>query len=351
MLSIPRRFPSSPLRTLTQSRAYSTPEPAKIPIKLVAELRKQATVSLTKAREALTASNGSLEGALEWLQKDLVATGTAKAAKVSSRATNEGLISLSVLSPGGGLSTAGGVRAAMVELNCETDFVGRNEIFARLAMDLAHTAAYISEAKQPGQVRFTDLSLEELYDAPLLSHSDPGSAPLGTVSSAIRDTIVKVGENINLRRARTIVEDAASPTPTATTQSSLRIGSYVHGAMHSMTCGRVASLALLNLRSQNLAKLIRNEAFRNNLGQLERSLARQIVGFDTQSIKARPENTSEDQALYSQPFITLAGEFNGLPVEEALKKWSISEGAIEEGEEGGVEVIDFTKWSVGEPTD
>ncbi|KAF8971695.1 hypothetical protein BDZ97DRAFT_1784640 [Flammula alnicola] len=338
--------PSLSLRSFLQcSYTTGTPPPAhKVPLALVAELRKQTQVSISKAREALTHSSGSIPGALEWLQQDLIATGTAKAAKVSSRATHEGLVSVSVLSHGAGLNTAGGVRAAMVELNCETDFV-EGTSYSQGWPWTSRTPLRSSLSEGKGTGAFADLSLDELHDAPLLSHSDPGSAPAGTVSTAIRDTIVKVGENISLRRARAIVEDAPlSPT----THSALRLGSYVHGTLHSLACGRVASLALLNLRSPNLATLIRNETFRTDLGVLERSLARQIVGFDTLSIKSMPENTAEEQALYTQPFITLAGEFNGLPVEEALRKWSVSHGLVEGEEEGGVEVLDFLKWTVGE---
>ncbi|KAF9486456.1 hypothetical protein BDN70DRAFT_870001 [Pholiota conissans] len=332
--------PSAAARSLLSS-AYSTASPQKIPLALVAELRKQTAVSISKAREALTHSNGSIPGALEWLQQDLVATGTAKAAKVSSRATNQGLVGVSVLSHGAGLNTVGGVRAAMIELNCETDFVGRNDLFAKLAMDVVHTAAYISEATDKGP-HFASLSLEQLQEAPLLLHNDPSAAPTGTVSTAIRDTIVKVGENITLRRASAIVEDAPL-APKA--DSARRLGSYVHGALHGLSCGRVASLALLNICSPYLAKFLRDESARTQLGLLERSIARQIVGFDTLSIKNRAENMSEEQVLYTQPFITLAGEFNGLPVEEALKKWSVSNGLVGEG---GIEVLDFLKWSVGE---
>lgn len=300
-------------------------------------------MSISKAREALAQSNGSIPGALEWLQHDLVATGTAKAAKVSSRATNEGVIGVSVLSHGAGFNTAGGVRAAMIELNCETDFVGRNEIFSKLASDIAHTAAFIVEVKQQDSATFTSLSLDELREAPFLSRD--GAASGGTVSTAIRDTIVKVGENISLRRAKAIVENAA-PTPTGT--SALRLATYVHGALHGISCGRVAALTLVNLRSPHLKKIIREEVFRTQLGVLERSIARQIVGFDTMAIKTKPENGFDDQVLYTQSFITLAGEFNGLPFAEALEKWSINSGLIENPEQGGVEVTEFLKWTVGE---
>ena len=332
---------------VAQCRAYTTTAP-KIPLTLVAELRKKTQVSINKAREALSHSDGDIAGALEWLQKDLVATGASKAAKVASRATREGLISVSVLSEGAGLTTVGGVRAAMIELNCETDFVGRNELFARLAMDIAHTAAFISEAKSRDTLEFSPISLEELEKAPLLSSTNIGVV-LGTVSSAIRDMIVKVGENITLGRASAIVEES-SITPSSTYVC--RLGSYVHGALHNLSCGRIATLALINIRSEQLSHLIRQEDFRKQLSTLERSIARQIAGFDTLSITPASYNEVEEQALYRQPFITLPGEFNGLPVGKALQKWSTSHGLASTKDEGShIDVVKFLKWKVGESTE
>ncbi|KAJ2927497.1 hypothetical protein H1R20_g9598, partial [Candolleomyces eurysporus] len=88
------------LRTATSPAfrcLYSTAA-EKPSLKLVAELRKRTEVSIVKAREALSASGNDVDAALDWLQKDLVASGAKKAAKVGGRATNEGLISTSVLS-------------------------------------------------------------------------------------------------------------------------------------------------------------------------------------------------------------------------------------------------------------
>jgi elongation factor Ts len=336
---------------VAQRRAYTTTATPKIPLALVSELRKKTQVSINKAREALLHSNGDIVGALEWLRNDLVTTGASKAAKVASRDTKEGLIGVSVLSQGAGLTTAGGVRAAMIELNCETDFVGRNELFARLAMDIAHTAAYISEAKSDHTqefVSFAPIPLEELREAPLLSHSDPGVSPVGTVSSAIRDTIVKVGENIILGRASAIVEKT-SITPSPSTYSVCRLGSYVHGALHDLPCGRIGTLALIHIRSERISQLVRQESFRKELATLERSIARQITGFDTLSIRPASQNEVDEQALYRQPFITLPGEFNGLPVEEALRKWSKNYGLeTAEGEGSYLDVARFLKWKVAE---
>lgn len=339
---------------IAQRRAYTTTAAPKVPLALVADLRKKTQVSISKAREALTHSNGDIAGALEWLQNDLVTTGASKAAKVACRDTKEGLIGVSVLSQGAGLTTVGGVRAAMIELNCETDFVGRNELFGRLAMDIAHTAAFISEAKSNDTQElpsFVPIPLNELGDAPLLSHTNPGVSPVGTVSSAIRDTIVKVGENITLGRASAIVEET-SITPPPSAYTVCRLGSYVHGALHNLSCGRIGTLALINLRSEHLSQLLRQENFRKELATLERSIARQIVGFDTLSIRPALQNEVEEQALYRQPFITLPGEFNGLVVEEALQKWSANYGLASK-EDGGssIDVVRFLKWKIGETAD
>ncbi|KAF8665290.1 hypothetical protein AX16_000311 [Volvariella volvacea WC 439] len=323
-------------------RLYSTASP-KPSIKLVAELRKLTEVSITKAREALEASNNDINAALEWLEKDLAVSGAKKAAKVGGRAANEGLITTSVLSSGvsgnPGLG-GGGVRAAMVELNCETDFVGRGDLFGKLAADIAHTAAFIAEPTGNG-VEFNACSLDALKDAPLLSPTTP-SAPPSTVGTAIRDLIAKVGENITLRRAVTITESPAQPSATL----GLRLASYVHGSTASQ--GRIGALALLALRSQKLRELLATQEFVNDLTRLERSLARQIVGLETQSIRAQ-EGSPAETALYEQPFMMYGGDLANQPVKQVLEQWATQRGLIQPGEEGGLAVVDFEKWTVGEP--
>lgn len=323
------------------SRCYSTQQPVKASIKLVAELRKLTEVSLSKAREALSATNNDLDAALKWLERDLVTTGAKKAAKVQGRSTTQGLISVSMLSSGVGVKTGsgyGGVRAAMIELNCETDFVGRNELFGRLAADIAHTAAFISDATG-SSAALQPCSPELLQDAPLLSRADPGAAPTGTVAAAIRDAIAKLGENITLRRAASVVENSPQQADLG-----LRLSSYVHGTIEDPSQGRIGSLALLALKFKKLPELIASEAFREDLGRLERGLARQITGFETYSIKGEGE-----EALYNQPFMMFGHEFSDISVRDALTIWSRKKGQTSQVlTEEGVAVLDFAKWTVGE---
>jgi len=331
-------------------RLYSTKGP-KVPIKLIGELRKFTEVSITKAREALCASNNDVNLALEWLQKDLVTSGAKKAAKVEGRFTGEGLISTAVLSSGAGSRAGlgrGGVRAAMVELNCETDFVGRNELFGRLAADIAHTAAYISEPSGSETV-FHECSLGMLSEAPLISELQPNSQSSGTVGSSIRDMIAKVGEKISLRRAVTLVENP----PQAQSNFGLRLASYSHGSIIIPTQGRIGSMVLLALKSPKLGELLASEAFRGDLAWLERSLARQIVGFETTSI-ASPAGQKVETALYDQLFMTFPDNSSGSTVHEVLGRWALEKGLVESEqvlESGGLVVLDFKKWTVGETTD
>ena len=324
-------------------RPYSTsPRP---PLKLVAELRKLTEVSITKAREALAANNNDLDLASQWLQKDLAISGAKKAAKVDGRFAGEGLISTCILSHGVGPQPGlgqGGVRGAMVELNCETDFVGRNELFGRLAADIAHTAAFITDPVGSDSA-FQTCSLDTLNDAPLISRHHPHPPPSATVSNAIRDLIAKVGEKISLRRAVTLVE---SP-PQLRTRVGLRVASYNHGSINLPSQGRIGSLVLLALTSHRLDELMASEAFRVDLERLERSLARQLVGFETKCVSS-PPGEKDDTALYDQPFVMLPSESSGRTVREVLRSWAQEKGVVEKASGEGLVVLDFRKWVVGE---
>lgn len=322
-------------------RHYSTaPKP---PLKLVAELRKLTETSISKAREALSATNNDVSAALTWLQNDLAESGAKKAAKVQGRVAKEGLIGICILSGGSGHSSGrGGIRAAMVELNCETDFVGRNELFGKLASDIAHTAAYISEPVDSEKL-FAPCPLDVLNDSPLLL-VDPSRSETceGNISTAIRDTIAKVGENISLRRAITLVKDPVPPS----SPYDLRVANYVHGAVASgVPQGRMGSLVAVGLNTPNLGSLLRSTDFQTNLGVLERSLARQIVGMGAQTIRT---TASEDtNALYNQNFLMYPQAPENATVEDVLRTWGGQHG-VEAGEGPAVEVLEFVRWHVGE---
>ncbi|KAI0281232.1 hypothetical protein BGY98DRAFT_959372 [Russula aff. rugulosa BPL654] len=286
---------------LSSFRFYST-NAGKPPLKLVAELRKLTEVSITKAREALAASNNDVSAALKWLQNDLAVSGAKKAAKIAHRTAGEGLVGASVLSRGAG-SLPGGVRAALVELNCETDFVARNALFGHLVADVAHTAAFLAES---GSDKPYQHEHEHEHER------EKRNGMQGTVGNAIRDAIAKLG---------------------------LRVASYTHGGV-SPSQGRIGALALIALKSPRLTPLLSSLEFRQELERIERSLARQIVGFDTLAIHGE----EGPGALYDQPFMMFGDAHDG----ERQKLLVVdTDGA----EAGGVEVMEFVKWTVGESSD
>ncbi|KAJ7269411.1 elongation factor TS-domain-containing protein [Mycena haematopus] len=324
---------------LSSLRRYSTANrPEKPALKLVAELRKLTEVSIVKAREALSASNNDIPNALEWLKKDLAASGAKKAEKLQDRNAGEGLVSVAILSAGNGLRGGNNtVRAAMVELNCETDFVGRNELFGKLAADIAHTAAFMSDPAD-----FRPYSVDLLNDTPLLSAVDPNPDPTATVGRAIQDLMSKVGEKVALRRALTVFHE-----PTCSPELGHRLISYLHGSVNNPHQGRIGAFGLLGLSSPRLRDLFTSKGFCDDLERLERSLARQIAGFNTLSIRA-PANSKDETALYEQPFM-FPGDLSGQPIGEALAAWARAHDLVDVSGESGLQVVQFAKWTVGEP--
>jgi len=152
----------------------------------IRELREQSGAGIMDCRKALLESQGDLEKALEILkQQSLV-----KAEKKATRSATEGLIEAYIHS--------GGRIGAMVELNCETDFVARTDEFKELAHNLAMQIAAMSPEF---------VSSEEIPEG---ADNDPQTAclllqpyikdPDKTIRDIITETIAKVGENIKVRR-------------------------------------------------------------------------------------------------------------------------------------------------------
>lgn len=254
------------------------------------------------------------------------------------------MIGTAVLSPGAAGAKPCGVRAAMVELNCETDFVARNDLFAELLDDIAHTAAYMSEPVDSDKF-FHPFSLDVLHDAPLLSQKSPEKNGKQTIADAMRDLTGRVGEKISLRRALTAVRD---PFPSSQRDIALRIASRVHQSVNNPRQGRIGNLAALALKSPRLTEVLAKADFQNELNRLCTSLGNQIIGFQTTSIRS-PPGTQDDGALYDQPFAMYMGEGNDQLVQKFLRNWAAQYGLVDSGEqEGGVEVLEFVKWSLSE---
>jgi elongation factor Ts len=139
---------------------------ASISATMVKELRERTGAGMMDCKSALGDTSGDMEQAVDLLRKK----GLAKADKKAGRVAAEGLVGLAVE----------GTKGVLVELNSETDFVARNDLFQGLVKMIANVALSVG----------TDL--EKIKAAKV------GSI---TVAEAIADTIAKIGENMTLRRA------------------------------------------------------------------------------------------------------------------------------------------------------
>ena len=157
---------------------------ANISAGMVKELRDQTGAGMMDCKAALTENDGNLEAAVDWLRKK----GLSKAAKKAGRVAAEGLIGVAVSANKG----------VVVEVNSETDFVARNDLFQGLVKMIA------------------DVALSVGTDVATINAAKAGSI---TIAESITDTIAKIGENMTLRRAASLSVSQGA------------IGAYVHNAV------------------------------------------------------------------------------------------------------------------------
>ncbi|PWN41837.1 hypothetical protein IE81DRAFT_324172 [Ceraceosorus guamensis] len=384
-------------------------------ISSIAELRKHIPgTSMLKAQEAIVSTwpssdpskGDDIQAALAWLEEDRAKSGLKKAQKVAGREAKEGWIAVAVLSDGAGSGTkdlqqpinptsaearantpshaatlTSAPVASIIELNCETDFVGRTDVFEKLSRDIAHSAALfpnlggaVSAPNLAAATRlgtgFADLDTEQLLDFILMEAPDSASvdsdetassaaAPTSprTIRAAILDAVSRLGERIHLSRASVLILP-----PPSTSRDEVRVanlvGSYVHGSSATKqgssqtSLGRVGALVLSTI-SHASSSANSSTALEGlepaQIRALLRSLARQAVGFQTTSISHQPGQEA-DSALLRQPFSMLlpaaqlavqdgAGEGD---VEAALHAW----GRQRNGKQ--VQVVGLRRWTLGE---
>ena len=193
---------------------------------LVKQLRDQTGAGMMDCKAALTESAGDFEAAVDWLRKK----GLSAAEKKAGRAAAEGLVGMAVNSTTG----------TLVEVNAETDFVARNEIFQN----------FVSKV--------TALALTHGDDeAGLKAASVDGGV---SVEESVVDLVATIGENINLRRAAGV------------SVSKGMIASYVHGAV-APGLGRIGVLVALE-----------SDAEPDGLKQIGHQLAMHIAAANPRSV-------------------------------------------------------------------
>lgn len=185
-------------------------------MELIKELREKTGASISYCKEALEATQGDVEKAIEYLRKK----GLAQAEKKAGRETRQGIIHSYI--------HLGGRIGVMIELNCETDFVARTEDFKKLANELCLQIAFdspkyisredvpqeivekekeiireqLKDMNKPPQVieKIVEGKLEDFYKRVCLLELPYIRDDKRKVIDIVKDSIAKLGENITIKR-------------------------------------------------------------------------------------------------------------------------------------------------------
>ncbi|WP_227952190.1 translation elongation factor Ts [Sneathiella sp. HT1-7] len=213
---------------------------------LVKELRTRSGAGMMDCKKALKETDGDMDAAIDWLRTK----GLATAAKKSGRVAAEGLVGVA----------ASGTSGAVVEVNAETDFVGRNEDFQKLVSGIAAIAA-----EKGGDI---DQIKAETF---------PGGSD--TVEAKLTDAIATIGENMALRRAAQLsVKNGV-------------VATYVHNSVAD-GLGKIGILVALESEGDTAA-----------LATLGKQIAMHVAATSPQSISVAdldPAAVERERAVLSQ---------------------------------------------------
>ncbi|MGD9964049.1 MAG: translation elongation factor Ts [Candidatus Izemoplasmatales bacterium] len=276
-----------------------------ISAKLVKDLRDKTGAGLMDCKKALVETNGDVEQAVDWLREK----GIAKAAKKASRIAAEGSCEAKV----------SGNNGVIFELNCETDFVAKNDKFQNLVA-LIGDALLVSLPKTNEEALSTKVNGKELKELLL-------------------EQVSTIGENLTFRRYELVQKN-----------DNQTFGSYVHMG------GKIASLVVVDGSSEEAAKdlamqvaasnpkyVSRDEISEEFISHEKEVLLREALNENAESDKPKPENIIEKMVegrlnknlkeicLLNQPFVKNPDE----TVEQYVKS-------------KGVKVASFNRLAVGE---
>ena len=269
---------------------------------MVKELRDSTGAGMMDAKKALTETDGNMDAAVDWLRTK----GLAKAAKKSGRTAAEGLV---------GVAVSGG-RGVAVEVNSETDFVAKNSSFQDMVRAISGGALAVDTVEA-------------------LAASSVAGTP---VSVMLTDAIAKIGENMTLRRMKTLTGDT--------------VVSYVHNAAAD-GMGKIGVLVALTGTDNGIGKQIAMHVAAANpaslsVADLDPAVVEneKRVQMDIARESGKPEAVIEKMIIgRMQKFmgeVTLLGQAfvvnPDLTVEQAAK-------------EAGVTITGFVRLEVGEGID
>jgi elongation factor Ts len=217
---------------------------ADITAAMVKELREKTGAGMMDAKNALVENQGNIDNAIDWLRKK----GLAKAAKKSGRVAAEGVVAIA--------SAPDGKSAALVEVNSETDFVGRNEQFQGFARKAAEVALGHDDVESLGGADY---------------------AAGKSVKDTLTDLIATIGENMNLRRS----------TRLSVTEG--LVATYIHNAV-APNLGKIGVLVALE-----------SAASADKLQQLGKQLAMHIAAAKPEALDIAgvdPKTAEREKAVH-----------------------------------------------------
>ena len=277
-----------------------------ITAQMVKELRDSTGAGMMDAKKALVETNGDAEAAVDWLRTK----GLAKAAKKADRIAAEGLVGVAV----------SGRRGVAVEVNSETDFVGKNADFQALVRKITQTALGCTDVDG---LRMADMNGV-------------------TVDVAIAETVAVIGENMTLRRMASVEGD--------------NVAMYVHNSAAD-GMGRIGVLVAVNGTDNGIARQIAmHVASTNPLALSEADLDPAVV---ERELAVQTQKAMEENAASAKPKPDAVVQNNIIP---GRMKRFLSENTLmgqafvinpeitveQAAKDAGVTVVGFVRMGVGE---
>ncbi len=272
-----------------------------ITAELVKQLREKTGAGMMDCKKVLTETDGDMEKAAELLRE----RGIAKAAKKSGRVAAEGLVATYV--------TADKKVGSIVEVNAETDFVGKNEEFVKFVNDVAEVIA----EKNPADV-------ETLLET---SYKESGK----TVKEVLTEKIATIGENMTIRRFERFESEGL-------------VESYIHGA------GKIAVLVDFAKGESELAKDVCMQIAAARPEYLNReAVPQERVEKEMEILKAQAMNEGKPAEIAEKMVQGRIGKFYSeicLLDQEFVKDSSVKVGQLIKNK--GAEMVRFARFEKGE---
>ena len=267
---------------------------------MVKELRERTGSGMMECKKALVEANGDLDLAIEQMRK----SGLAKADKKSGRTAAEGRIGVKV--------SADSKCAALVDINCETDFVSKGDDFAEFVNDVAE--ALLS----------ADIETVDQLNSLILSTGK-------TVDETRRELIAKLGENINIRRFSKYVSSGGGT------------GCYLHGS-------RIGVIVELSGLDNELGKdIAMHIAASNPLCIADEDVSAELIEKEKAVFAAQAESSGKPAEIVEKMITGRIKKFLGeitLLGQSFIKDPDMTVGKLVSGK--GQSVVQFTRFEVGE---